>query len=262
MSHYTVAVISRTGTEEEVESLLAPFDENIEVEPYLYRTKEQLIKEGREHHEKALKEIQEFEKDKLIEILTNPGYDWFWCILNARTDEDFYKIEAYEDMLGEDGNEYSTYNINSRWDWWQIGGRWSCSLRDYNGEYHDTLKIADWDYNYINSENIADCSRLWEVAVEGAEPTEEEKNEFILWYKPEYYIEKYGNKSNYIKSMLTFSTYALLTPDGEWLEPGKMGWWGVSHADLIDQGLWERDFTSLIDTFDKDMYVTIVDCHI
>ena len=262
MSHYTVAVISRTGTEEEVESLLAPFDENIEVEPHIHRTKEQIIEDGREYHEEALKQIQDFEKDKLIDILTKSSYQWYRDIIIAQTDEDFYNIEVYKDMLGEDGNEYSTYNPESRWDWWQIGGRWNCSLRDYNGEYHNTLKIADWDYNYINSENITDCSRLWEIAVEGAEPTEEEKKDYILWYKPEYYIEKYGNKSNYIKSILTFSTYALLTPDGEWLEPGKMGWWGVSRAELVDQGLWERDFTSLIDTFDKDMYVTIVDCHI
>ena len=62
MSHYTVAVISYTGTEEEVTELLAPFDEGIEVEKYIYRTKEQIIEDGRERHEEALKRIQEFEK--------------------------------------------------------------------------------------------------------------------------------------------------------------------------------------------------------
>lgn len=262
MSHYTVAVISYTGTEEEVAKLLAPFDENIQVEKYIYRTKEQITKDGRERHEEALKEIQEFEKDKLIEVLTSPSYDWYRRILVAQTPQDFYDTEVNIDMVDEDGNEYSTYNPESRWDWWQIGGRWSESLRDYNGNYHDTLRIKNWDYNYIDLEDIARYSRFWEIAVEGAELTEEEKSEFILWYKPEYYLEKYGNKSNYIKSMITFSTYALLTPDGEWLEPGKMGWWGMSGADPADHGKWERDFTSLIDTFNKDMYVTIVDCHI
>lgn len=262
MSHYTVAVISYTGTEKEVAKLLAPFDESIQVEKYICRTKEQITKDGRERHEAALKEIQEFEKDKLIEVLTSPSYDWYRSVLTAQTPQDFYDTEVNTDMVDEDGNEYSTYNPESRWDWWGIGGRWDCSLRDYNGEYHNTLKIADWDYNYINLDNIARYSRFWEIAVEGAEPTEEEKSEFILWYKPEYYLEKYGNKSNYIKSMITFSTYALLTPDGEWLEPGKMGWWGMSGADPADHGKWERDFTSLIDTFNKDMYVTIVDCHI
>lgn len=260
MSHYTVAVISRTGTEEEVAELLAPFDESIEFEPYIHRTKEQIIEDGRKHHEETLKQIQEFKKDKLIDILTSPSYDWYRRVLAAQTPQDFYDIEAYEDMLGEDGNEYSTYNPNSKWDWWDIGGRWRESLRDYDGNYHDTLRIGNWDYNYICLDKIEEYSRFWEVAVEGAEQTEEDK--FRLFYKPEYYLKRYGNKSNYIKAMMTFSTYALLTPDGEWLEPGKMGWFGISGADPADEGKWERNFTSLIDTFDKDMYITIVDCHI
>ena len=262
MSHYTVAVISRTGTEEEVEDLLAPFNENIEVESYLYRTKEQIIEDGRKSQEELLERIKEFDKDKLIEVLTSPKYDWYKRVLAAQTPQDFYDVEAHESMVGEDGNEYSTYNPESRWDWWEIGGRWGGSLRDYNGEYHNTLKIANWDYNYISPKAVSHHSRFWEIAVEGAEPTETEKEKYFIFYSKEYYLKKYGNKSNYIKSMLTFSTYALLTPDGEWLEPGKMGWWGISGADPVDEGLWERDFTSLIDTFDRDMYITIVDCHI
>lgn len=260
MSHYTVAVISRTGTEEEVAELLAPFDESIEVEKYIYRTKEQIIEDGRSYHEDALERIKDFDKDKLIDILTNPGYDWYRQVLTAQTPQDFYDIEANTDMVDKEGNEYSTYNPNSKWDWWDIGGRWRRSLRDYNGNYHDTLRISEWDYNYIYPEAVEKYSRFWDVAVEGAERTEEEK--IRVFYTPEYYLKKYGNKSNYIKAMMTFSTYALLTPDGEWLEPGKMGWFGMSGADPVDEGKWERDFTSLIDTFDKDMYITIVDCHI
>ena len=30
--------------------------------------------------------------------------------------------------------------------------------------------------------------------------------------------------------MEDFNTYAVLRPDGEWIEPGEMGWWGVSYA--------------------------------
>lgn len=264
MSHYTVAVITHTGDYDEVADLLAPYDENLEVESYIHRTKEQIIENGREHHEEALKEIQEFEKDKLIDILTSPGYDWYRRILNASTDEDFYKIEAYEDMLGEDGNEYTTYNPDSKWDWYQIGGRWSDSLRDKSGEYYDTLQIKDWDYNYIDPEDVKYYSRFWDVVVEGMPETEEEKENhtFFTFKNDKYYREKYGNKSEYIKSMLTFSTYAVLTPDGEWLAPGEMGWWGCSLADPATEGSWERNFTTLIDTADPEDYITIVDCHI
>lgn len=263
MSHYTVAVITKTNPADttELEQLLAPFDENLKVEPYISRTREQIIEEGKKRKECWKQKIEEETSiDKLKEFLLAPSYQWARKYLSAETDEDFHFAEACAEELDVDGNEWSTYSKNSKWDWWDIGGRWRKSLRDYNGNYHDTLRISEWDYNYINPEAIKRYSRLWEVAVEGAEPTEEEK--IRLFYTPEYYLKKYGNKSNYIKSMMTFSTYALLTPDGEWLEPGRMGWWGVSGADPVDEGKWERDFTSLIDTFDKDMYITIVDCHI
>ena len=261
MSHYTVAVITETGTEEEIERLLAPFDENLEVEAHIYRTREEIIEAAKDYKNKWIERIkEETDPKKLQELLLSPSYQWTRARLSAETDEDFYRAEADPDMVRADGNEYSTYNPDSKWDWWVIGGRWGSSLRDMNGKYSDTLKISDWDYHYIDPNDVEYYSRYWEIAVEGAEKTEEE-DFFTLW-KPEYYIEKYGNKSEFIKAQLTFSTYALLTPDGEWLEPGPMGWFGCSGATPEDEGQWEKDFTHLIDTFDKDLYITIVDCHI
>lgn len=263
MSHYAVAVISRTGTEEEVEKLLAPFDENLEVERHIYRTREQIIEDAKDYKDRWIERIKEEESmERLKDYLISPACQWTRKLLSAETDEDLYEAEADPSMVGPDGNEWSTSNPNSKWDWYEIGGRWLESLRDYNGNYFDTLKIADWDYNYIPPNAVERYSRYWEITVEGAEKTEDEKDQFFTLYSPQYYLQKYGNKSNYIKAMLTFSTYALLTPDGDWLEPGQMGWFGISHADPVDEGMWERDFTSLIDTFDKDMYITIVDCHI
>lgn len=43
--HYTVAVVTKENDEDEVKKLLSPFDENIEVEPYVGKTKEQIIME-------------------------------------------------------------------------------------------------------------------------------------------------------------------------------------------------------------------------
>ena len=264
MSHYTVAVITRTDDYDELERLLAPFDESLEVEPYISRTREQIIKDAKANKECWVERIEKENttKEDLVEFLISPEFDWLRDLLAAKTDEDFYEAEAYPEQVGADGNEYSTYNPDSKWDWYQIGGRWSHSLRDYEGNYHDTLRIADWDYNYMSPEAVKTYGRMWDIAVEGAEPTEEEKDGLWRLYKPEYYREKYGNKSEYIKSMLTFSTYAVLTADGEWLAPGKMGWFGISMADTKTEGEWERNFTRLIDTADKDMYITIVDCHI
>ena len=39
--HYTVAVVTNENDEDEIDLLLAPYDENIEVDPYIYKTKEE-----------------------------------------------------------------------------------------------------------------------------------------------------------------------------------------------------------------------------
>ena len=265
MSHYTVAVITHTGEYDEIASLLAPYDENLEVESYIHRTREQIIEDGKTNKERWIERIKEEDTvDRLREYLLSPAYQWTRKLLAAETDEDFYEAEADPDMVHADGNEYTTYNPDSKWDWYQIGGRWSDSLRDKFGEYDDTLQIKDWDYNYIDPDDVKYYSRFWDVVVEGMPETEEEKENhtFFTFKNDKYYREKYGNKSEYIKSMLTFSTYAVLTPDGEWLAPGEMGWWGCSLADPATEGSWERNFTSLIDTADPEDYITIVDCHI
>ena len=53
MSHYSVAVVTKNGLESEIDELLSPFDENIEVDKYLLYTKEEII-------EKAKKEIEKY----------------------------------------------------------------------------------------------------------------------------------------------------------------------------------------------------------
>ena len=56
MSHFTVAVITKDG---DYEKALAPFDENITVEPYISKTVAQLVehvKERKESHDKCVAE--------------------------------------------------------------------------------------------------------------------------------------------------------------------------------------------------------------
>lgn len=264
MSHYMVGVITHTGSEEEVTELLAPFDEGIEVKPYIRRTREQIIEDGKKTREQLIKRLETLEREELINILTKPSYRFKRELCAAVTDEQLYTVEVCSDLTDEDGNEVSTYNPDSKWDWWSIGGRWSDSLRDYDGNYWDTLQLKDWDFHHIDVAEVIELNRFWEVCVEGAERTEEEKenHKYVSFYKPEYYLDKYKTKSNYIRANWGFHTYALLTPDGEWLEPGQMGWFGMSNADTEDEFKWEMDYSKLIESFDQEMYITIVDCHI
>lgn len=89
MSHFTVAVI--TAKKEKLEEMLASYDENLEVEPYIGRTKEEIIKEARKRKEDYSKEQKEGKELS----------DWQLKYINAENDEELYKAEI---------DEYETYD--------------------------------------------------------------------------------------------------------------------------------------------------------
>ena len=60
MSHYTVLVVTKDG---DYESALAPFDENLEVAPYVRETKEELIEKEKERFKKYLERKTKGEED-------------------------------------------------------------------------------------------------------------------------------------------------------------------------------------------------------
>ncbi len=237
MSHYTVAVFTKEG--QSVDCLLEPFDENIEVEPYVRRTKEEVLKEI----EKYCDENEALRKK--------------WLTLS---DKEKMRIWAGYNDFDEDSNPLSTYNPNSKWDWYSVGGRWDNFLKTKNGEYVNECLVKDLDLT-PNKEEYDKAIRFWELVIEHQPLEEGEKMPFNL-YKEEYYIERYGTKENYAKKSAMFSTYAVLTPDGEWHEPGQMGWWGMSHASQEDEKLWDEAYENFLKEADPNWTITIVDCHI
>ena len=86
MSHFTVAVI--TAEKEKLDEMLAPYDENLEVEPYVERTKKEIIQIARKRKEDYFKEQKEGKNLS----------DWQLKYINAENDEELYKaeIEEYE----------------------------------------------------------------------------------------------------------------------------------------------------------------------
>lgn len=89
MSHFTVAVI--TAKKEKLDEMLAPYDENLEVEPYIEKTKKEIIKEARKRKEDYSKEQKEGKELS----------DWQLKYINAENDEELYKAEI---------EEYKTYD--------------------------------------------------------------------------------------------------------------------------------------------------------
>ena len=229
--HFTVCVI--TENKEDVDEALEPFDENMEVEPYV---------------DVPLEDV----KDTLAmyDIDSSFGYD-----LDSETKETLYEVSKklfevksakeiieynnkvnYFDELNEYGEHETTYNPDSQWDWYTIGGRWDGHIEN-------------------------NCCTVKELKDGFIDFSKEDEKELIKKYKDDYdeYLEFEKRKtlrnivaksitfSEYLDSRKNISSYAVITPDGEWHDKTNN---------------WSEDFKNLIKECPDDYYVTLVDCHI
>lgn len=267
MSHFTLLVLLKSG--QDLRTVLAPFDEGLETAPRIITAREEFIKGAREDY-KDIPEIYDLSDDEFLTVVR----------------EDF--------QLDEKGNEISTYNEQSKWDGWVVGGRWSDQLRlteeaysiylqenesrlsgknvdsivlsasGLKPEYCNAAKIKYLDFS-PDLELYKKKIRFWELRVEGAEPQNEDEKESISWahYKPEFYTKRFETKENYAALESGFTTWAVLTPDGKWHQQGNMGWWATSDETDDEAVAWMRNYKEkFIDTADPEWVAVVIDCHI
>jgi hypothetical protein len=241
MTHFSLAVFT-DDLGSSLEDLLAPFDEDLECEPHINMTRNDVIKEGRENYE----QFADLTDDELLEKLRGTG----------------------DYSLDDEGNDITTYNQHSKWDWYVIGGRWSDMIRvkyeytPYEGLLTDSCLVRYADFS-PDPEEYTKSIRFWELAVEGAEPTEEERKRFFCMYRPQYFLDRYTCKENYARIQSLWTTWAVLTPDGKWHEKGEMGWFGMSNESHDQAVSWDETYKEkFLDTADPDWTITVVDCHI
>lgn len=237
MSHFVVAVFTEQG--QNIEDLLEPFDENLEVEPYVRFTKEEILKE--------------------IDEQCAIDEDFAKTMQGLSDQEKISEWRGYE-LFDKNGNPLSTYNPNSKWDWYSIGGRWSGFLTTKSGEKTDSCLVKDLDLS-PNKDIFLNAMRFWEINVEKQPLKKGEQTPFSL-YSPEHYLKMYRTKEEYAMEKARFITYAVLLPNGEWLEPGEMGYFGISNASIDDKIAWSENYHKIFEQAEDDWEITIVDCHI
>ena len=200
-----------------------------------------------------------------------------------------YFIEEYNGYkFDEKMNKYGYWeNPNAKWDWYQIGGRWLGSLlveyskfgiTGQSGSFENKIPNTPEGYKWVDICKIKDIcfdkmkeistfeilknetedGDIWDILMNENHP---ERLNYTI-YSAEYFIKKYGNKENYVDASSSFSTYAVITPDGEWHSPGEMGWFGCSSESIEEKNNFENNFMkNFIEPY-KDKYLIIVDCHI
>jgi len=151
MSHFTVMIIG-----DNPEALLEPYNENTQVEEY------------------EVGGVSEDEMKSFSEFYTKENPD----------DKGLSFKELYE-KYGKDWNggtwkevdgawvEYSTYNPMSKWDWYQLGGRWNGYFKLKNGtsgERGSSFMVPSDD-----DENYADSCLKGDIDIEGMRKEAEDK---------------------------------------------------------------------------------------
>lgn len=134
---------------------LEQYAEDLEVEAYVERTKEEAINDVQRNQRKryleAIKALQ-------TPDLKSQSMDFYQKIVDqgpSISKEDAWKeVLSWGYELDEDDNLLSTYNPNAKWDWYCVGGRWNGflvlkerkedgSIIEVNEAYFNEI---DWDY--------------------------------------------------------------------------------------------------------------------
>lgn len=279
MSHFMVAVLipgdtKRENVESAIAQLLEPYSESKEVPDYLrdcWCINSIARRDSRDAEEKEFGDFGNIREQYRINVETKTIKD---------TDESWQKFtriderEAFSDAFQKKhpmynkpdpkcveckgtGKYLSTYNPISKWDWWQIGGRWTgafdknykpdkdpdnqevCLLCGGTGFRDDVVaiktRIKDPDFKCNGCTN--GIATKW--------PTQWKS--FSGDIMPVWKIEK-------------LECFAIVTPDGKWHERGEMGWFGIV-TDEKEKISWEAEIIALTAEH-KDCLAVCVDCHI
>jgi hypothetical protein len=264
MSHFVVYAIlpkEEVDVHKHLEEKMEKFNENIVVDPYDEKcfcvgskTRKEINKfiqhqnKSKEYWFKYLDDIKDEDlKNKLSErtedIKTN-NHISFDNELREHIDKAWKKY-AYEisiemeekhpdknktiencEECGGSGICKTTYNPNSKWDWWRIGGRWNGRIRNkYRGG-------EDGGFNF---------NKEFE--------TVKENMSSVFNLLKDYEIDK---------ELEHIYPFAILTPEGEWIEKGNMGWWGIVTNEKED---WKKSVISIYEKYKNNLIISL-DCHI
>ena len=211
------------------------YDEDREVE--IWTSREDVVKEVRESIEKYQNTIYAkylADPDEYAADCFNPAHlqylrEGFPAKL-AWTDEQCY-VEGIEDHeTREDGARLDTYNPDSKWDWYTIGGRWEEIYRGRQGESVTSFRAG-----------LAETKAMLDAG-ENCNPHKGDPLSLggdLPWHFP----------------------HNLLTSDGTWHEIGRTGWWGM-RSDSMSEGEWVQHALDALAAEQDDSVVYYIDFHI
>lgn len=281
MSHFVTLVLvpSPENVQQQIDALLAPYSENLSVDPHLVpcycigrQAERWAVEEWNRISQKTPQDIRtgywaRVDADEIQ--ASNEAWEqetgWYW---KGREElERTHPLHGKPDRGCEDcrgtGERETTYNPASKWDWYVIGGRWNGVLDQYDptkdernyevcrlcrgtGKRMDKLaqefRAKDPTYGCNGCDGCDGCDGTGRA----------------LKYTSGWVPQENVRRVRDIRA--DFVPFACVTPDGKWWEKGKMGWWAIVQEE-VEEAKWEGMYKQLITQY-PDHYGVIVDCHI
>ena len=273
MSHFNLHVLTDVEPDEILlDALLAPYDENDEVAPYLDQSLTLAAAEELYSENEGTGTLEAFIKD------------WYGAYAAVRrTTQDGDVIDTY-----------TTYNPDSKWDWWTVGGRWAGSLpgaaeedivevasladaaeevsrqeEKYRGIYREFLAATEGlerptmlphdmaEKQGITVEQARDIytDLPWVAAADGVSKKHGLGGVFTPWAHVFWADTEEEFLAEHAAPDVPF---AYIDRTGVWKSPEDMGWFGLSsktssHAEYVKEYRKARDAST---------WLAVVDCHI
>ncbi len=195
--------------------------------------------------------------------------------------KDWHGVDGKDEKTGRYG--YWT-NPNSKWDWFQIGGRWAGFFKlkagktgvigkkswanegkEIEKDRADQAMKNDIDFYSMREENFEKASQRYDD-FEALMKTDPKKAKSEAYFTFGVHNTNNGDdfvpetRAQYLKRVTNPTTFAVLK-DGKWYQKGEMGWWAIVSNEKGPEK-WDEEFYKLIDELPDDTLLTVVDAHI
>lgn len=229
MSHFTVTALTRTDDEDELNALLAPYDENLEVEEYT-------DEDGNTY-------------------MRNPNAKWDWWTVGGRWDGELMTTEGKMVNSARKGDlaigvmrATALAEAEAQWEQMDIACR-------------DLPVATTWDE--LRVEHNDDWSKMREIF--HAQPRVRAMKSVSEWRAGDLMEDYQAGRDLYIERETlvrpAFIGFGAVGPEG-WIERGRMGWFAASDDTTESSIVYGRTLNALIDALPDDAWITMLDCHI
>jgi hypothetical protein len=163
-------------------------------------------------------------------------------------------VKAHVDRMLAPYNEET--HDDGRWDWYQLGGRWSGALDGYDPETDPANRkpcdLCDATGTRRDMVVVDGCNGCGGTGIMVVWPTQ--------WVRRDGDVQPVSVVIAELAAGSIKMPFAVVAGDGRWYAQGEMGWFAcVSNEQPAD--VWATAVRKLFATADAGMRVAVVDCH-